>query len=145
MHFFKRKLMYPHRRTEETSRAIDKLFKDYAAHIKTFRDSLSEGARTLATLSFHDAGIKEVRHLSKREVHILIEGSGYDIFRHDTLAYGVYTLAFSGVRQAWVPYTIAGDTWLYEEMHLSDVAAFDYQVLLVKDEIRIQADDVQLI
>jgi len=145
MHFFKRKLMYPHRRTEETSKAIDKLFKDYAAHIKTIQDSLSEGARTLARLSFHDAGIKEVKHLSKREVHILIEGSGYDMFRHDALAYGVYTLAFSGVKKAWVPHTIAGDTWLYEEMHLSDVAAFDYQVLLVKDEIRIQADDVRLI
>lgn len=35
-------------------------------------------------------------------------------------------------------------SWLYEEMHLSDVAGFDYQVLLGKDEIRIQANDVKI-
>ena len=145
MHFFKRKLMYPHRYTDETSRAIDKLFKEYAAHIKSIRDSLPEGARGLSSLSFHDATIKEVKHVSKREVQILIEGSACDIFRQDTSAYGVYTLAFSGVRKAWVPPTIVGDTWLYEEMSLSDVAAFDYEVLMVRDEIRIQADDVRLI
>ena len=140
MEFFKRKVMYPQRRTAETSRAIDRLFKEYAAHIKAIRDFLPEGARALSNLSFHDAKIEEVKHLSRREVHILIEGGGYD-----TLDYGGYTLAFSGVRKAWVPYTVVGDTWLYDEMHLSDVAAFDYHVLLVKDEIRIRADDVRLI
>lgn len=144
MQFFKRKLMYPHRRTAETSRAIDKLFKEYAAHIKTIRDSLPDGARALSSLSFHDATIKGVKHLSKSEVQILVESGAYDIFSHNTLEYGGYTLSFSGVKKAWVPYSIVGDTWLYEEMHLSDVGAFDYKVLLVKDEIRIQADDVRL-
>jgi hypothetical protein len=145
MQFFKRKVMYPRRRTDETSRAINKLFKEYAAHIKTIRDDLPEGARALSSLSFHDAAIKEVKHVSKREVQILIEAGGYDSLSQKTLEYGGYTLSFSGVKKAWVPYTIVGDTWLYEEMHLSDLSAFDYQVLLVKDEIRIQADDVRLI
>ena len=144
MQFFKRTVMYPRRRTEETSRAVDKLFKEYAGHIKSIRDSLSAGARALSSLSFHDATIKEVKHLSKREVQILIEGAGYDILAQNTSEYGGYTLSFSGVRKAWVPYTIIGDTWLYEEMHLSDVGAFNYQILLAKDEIRIQADDVRL-
>ena len=140
MHFFKRKVMYPQRYTTETSRAIDKLFKEYASHIKTIRDSLPEGARVLSNQSFHDATVKEVKHLSKREVQIVIEGGGYG-----TLEYGEYTLSFSGVRKAWVPYSIVGDTWLYDEMHLSDDSAFDYQVLLDKDEIRIQASDVRVI
>jgi len=33
---------------------------------------------------------------------------------------------------------------LYEEVNLSDFAAFDYQALLANDEIRIQADEVQI-
>jgi hypothetical protein len=144
MRFFKRKVMYPSRHTEVTSKEIDRLFKEYAAQIKTIRNSLPEGARTLSSISFHDATIKEVRHISKKDVEIVIEGGGYDVLSKNSLEYGGYTLSFSGVKKAWVPYTIAGDTWLYEEMHLSDVAAFDYQVLLDNDEIRIQADDVRL-
>ncbi len=140
MQFFKRKVMYPHRRTSETSRAIDKVFADYASHLRTIRGSLPEGARALADAIFHDATIREVKHLSKRELHIVVEGGGYG-----ALDYGEYTLSFTGVRKAWVPYTIVGDTWLYAEMLLSADGGFDYQVLLVKDEIRIQATDVRLI
>ena len=140
MQFFKRKVMYPHRRTADTSRVIDKLFKEYAGHLKRIQGSLPDGARVLSSANFHDASIKSIKHVSKKEVQIVIEGGGYDAFD-----YGEYTLSFSCVKKAWVPYTIVGDTWLYAEMHLSDVSAFDFQVLLVKDEIRIQADDVQLI
>ncbi len=144
MQFFKRKVMYPSRRTDETSKGIDKLFREYAAHVKAIRDSLPEGARALSSISFHDATIKVVKHVSRKEVEIVIESGGYDILSNKTLEYGGYTLTFSGVKKAWLPYTVVGDTWLYEEMHLSDVAVFDYQVLLVNDEIRIQADDVRL-
>lgn len=140
MQFFKRKVMYPHRRTTETSRAIDKLFAEYASHLKKVRASLPEGARALADVTFHDATIKEVKHLSRKELQIVVEGGGYE-----TLDYGEYILSFTGVKKAWVPYTIVGDTWLYAEMHLSGDNMFDYQVLLVKDEIRIQATDVRVI
>lgn len=144
MKFFKRKVLYPFKRTEETDKEIKRLFKEYAAHVKAIRDSLPEGARELSGISFHDATVKSVRHVSKKEVEIVIEGGGYDLFSMSYLEYGGYTLSFSGVKKAWVPHTTVGDTWLYEEMHLSDVAAFDYQVLLYKDEIRIQADRVRL-
>lgn len=144
MQFFKRKLMYPSKHTAETSKEIDKLFKGYAAHIETIRDSLPEGARALSSISFHDATIKEVRHVSKNVCEIVIEGGGYDILSKNNLEYGGYVLSFSEVKKAWVPHTIVGGTWLYEEMNMSDVAAFDYQVLLDNDEIRIQAGDVGL-
>jgi hypothetical protein len=144
MQFFKRKVMYPRRRTNETSKGIDKLFRGYAAHIKTISDSLPEGARALSSISFHDATIKEVRHVSRKEVEIVIESGGYDILSKHHLEYGGYTLSFSGVKKAWVPYSIVGQIWLYEEMHLSDLGVFDYRVLLDKDEIKIQADDVRL-
>jgi Protein of unknown function (DUF4085) len=140
MQFFKRKVMYPHRRTSETSRAIDKQFAEYASHLKRIRDSLPEGARVLADNIFHDATIREVKQLSRTELQIVIEGGG-----HGTLKYGEYILSFTGVRKGWVPHTIAGDTWLYHEIHLSDDSTFDFQVLLVKDEIRIQATGVQVI
>jgi len=136
--------MYPSRRTEETSKEIDKLFKGYIAHLKSIQDSLPEGPRALSGLSFHDGTIEEVRHVSKREIHIVIASRGYDILSEKFLNYGKYRLSFLGVKKAWVPYAIVGDTWLYEEMCLSDIAVFDYQVLLYKDEIRIQADDLQL-
>ena len=145
MQFYKRKVMYPRKYTEETSKEIDRLFKEYASHVKAIRDSLPEGARALSGISFHDATVKEVKHVSRREVEIVIETGGYDILsERNVLEYGGYRLSFSGVKQVWVPHTVVGDTWLYEEMHLSDIAAFDYQVLLYKDEIRIQAEDVRL-
>ena len=144
MQFFKRKVMYPHRYTEETRKEIDRLFKEYTAHLKKIQDSLPEGARELADMRFHDATIKEVRHVSRREIEIVIEAGPHSILSPKNWDYGAYTLLFSGVKKAWVPYTIVGDIWLCEEISLSEIAAFDYQVLLYKDEIRIQADEVMI-
>ena len=122
----------------------DKAWKEYEAHLRSIRSSLPEDALKLSSLSFHDAEIKSVKHLSKKAVEIIIKGRGFDFLTRQWMASGIYTLSFSGVRKAWVPYTIVGDFWLHEEMHLSDVAAFDYQIALGKDEIRIQADGVLL-
>ena len=144
MEFFKRNIMYPRKRSAETSKEIDRRFAAYAAHIRSIRDSLPAGAQTLSSLSFHDATIKQVKRLSKSEVDIVIESGAFDILSKNNLEYGTYTLSFTGVKKMWVPDTIVHDTWLYEEMSLSGIAAFDYQVLLVKDEIRIQADEVVL-
>ena len=120
----------------------DKAWKQYQAHLLSIRNSLPENARALSALSFHDAEIKSVKHLSKKAVEIVLEGGPYDFVEKKWLRYGTYTLSFSGVKKAWVPYTIAGGFWLHEEIHLSDIAAFDYQVQLAEDEIRVQADEV---
>ena len=144
MEFFKRKLMYPHTRTEESRKQVTRLFKEYDAHLKSIHKSLPPGARELAGLTFHDATVKQVRHVSRKVIEIVIEGGSYSILTPESGDYGEYTLSFSGVKKAWVPYTIVGDVWLYEEMTLSEIAAFDYQVLLYKDEIRIQADEVMI-
>lgn len=122
----------------------DAAFRAYKAHLRSIRNSLPENARKLSALSFHDAEIKAVTHLSKKAVEIVIEGNSYDFLEKSWSEYGLYTLSFSGVKKAWVPYSIVGDFWISEEMHLSEIAAFDYQVALAKDEIRIQADDVLL-
>lgn len=122
----------------------DAVFGAYKAHLHSIRNSLPVNARKLSALSFHDAEIKAVTHLSKRAVEIVIEGRGYDFIEKRWSGYGVHTLSFVGVKKSWVPYSIIGDYWISEEMHLSEIAAFDYQVALAKDEIRIQADDVLL-
>jgi len=122
----------------------DKAWKEYQAYLRSIRKSLPENARLLSSLSFHDGKITAVKHISKKALEIVLETGPYDFLEKKWMEYGRYTLSFSGVKKAWVPYTIVGDIWLTEEMCLSEVAAFDYQVQLVKDEIRVQADDVLL-
>jgi len=124
------------------------LHREYVAHLQAIRSRLPEGAWKLACHMFHDARVVSVSRPAKRELVIMLDGAywgcGYD-FMNDRLLGGRFTrLHFSGVKKDWVPDTIAGDDWLHEEMDLSEIAAFDYQVLLGKDEIRIQADDVTL-
>ena len=60
MIYFKRKAAYPHKRTEETRKAWDKLWKEYESHLKSITRSLSKNAWLLANLSFHDATVKAV-------------------------------------------------------------------------------------
>ena len=151
MIYFKRKAAYPQRPTEETCKAWDRLLKEYESHLKSIKSSLPENAWLLANLSFHDATVKSVEMPSKREVVITLYGGWVPQFREsygmipkEYLEGNTHRLSFTGVKKAWVPYSIVGDDWLYEEIHVSDIAAFDYQVLLWKDEIRIQADGVKI-
>lgn len=116
----------------------------YEVYLRSILDSLPENARELAGTSFHNARIKSVNHLSKKAVEIVLDAEGFNFLEKRYLKRGTYTLSFSGVKKAWVPYSIVGDYWSYAEMRLSDIATFDYEVILSNDEIRIQADDVLL-
>lgn len=146
MLFFKRKLLYPSKPAERAD--FEKLHRAYLQHLKSIKAKVPENAWKLGTLTFHDAFVLLVSQPSKRELTITLEGGylgcGYDVVNQQPLN-GRYTdLAFYGVKKAWVPNTIVRDVWLYEEVNLSDIAAFDYQALLANDEIRIQADDVHI-
>lgn len=145
MIYLKRKVLYPAKRGEGHAEECARAFDEYRRHLLSIKSRLPESAWRLACLSFHDADVQSVAQPSKREVVIRLDGPGYD-FERGTWTKGRFTtLSFFGVKKAWVPHTIVGDAWLYEEMNLSDIAAFDYQVLLWKDEIRIQADDVEIL
>lgn len=120
----------------------DQAWKDYEAHLRSILNSLPVNARELAAISFHNTQVKSVNHLSKKAVEIVLEAEGYNFLEKKYLKRGTYTLSFSGVKKAWVPYTIVGGWWGDSEMHLSDIAEFDYRVRLARDGIRIQADDV---
>ena len=146
MLFFKRKLLYPPKRAERAD--FGKLHRAYLEHLKSIKGDLPENAWKLGTLTFHDAFVLSLSQPSKRELTITLEGGylgcGYDVVNDQPLN-GRYTeLSFDGVKKRWVPETIIGDAWLYEEVNLSDIAAFDYQALLANDEIRIQADNVHI-
>ena len=141
MLFFKRKLM------AEKGDA-NRLHKAYVQHLKSIKSKLPESAWRLAALKFHDARVVSVSQPTKRELTITLDG-GYcgrpwDFINDRLLSGRCTTLSFLGVKKAWVPTTIVGDAWLYEEVNLSDVARFDYQAMLANDEIRIQADDVEI-
>lgn len=148
MHYFKRKLLYPAKRNKHETGTLDKLRQSYMQHLFSIKLKLPEGAWKLAYLSFHDARVLSVAQPTRRELVITLDGvywgCGFDFIRDKMLGGRFTTLSFSDLKKAWVPQTIIGDDWLYEEMHLSDVAAFDYQALLWKDEIRIQADEVDV-
>jgi hypothetical protein len=143
MIYFKRKVLFPERRGTKVE--WDKLFADYRKHLNAIRAELSDEAWGLARLSFHDAKAKAVAVPDKRKVLIKIYGTVCDLLEKSRSKPQLITLSFSGVKKARVPDAIVGDFWLYEEMHLSEIAAFDYQVLLHKDEIRVQADRVELL
>jgi hypothetical protein len=136
MRFFTRKTAYPAKRNEVSKRAWETARRGYEAHLKAISSALPEGARELARTPLHDARVRRIDRPSKSTLVIVLSG-GY------TLA-GETVLTFTGVKHAWVPEAIVGDEFLYDEISTSDLAAFDYQVLLVKDEIRIQADDVKV-
>jgi len=148
MLFFKRKLLYPAKRLPGVAHPFDELHKAYLRHLRAIKRKLPDAAWDLACLTFHDARVLSVNKPSRRELNITLEGgyggSGYD-FVHERLLGGRFTtLSFYGAKQSWVPETIVGDVWLYEEVNLSDRAQFDYQALLGNDEIRIQAHDVEI-
>jgi hypothetical protein len=120
----------------------DTAWKEYEAHVRSILSALPENARELAGISFHNAQIKSVKHLSKKAVEIVVEAEGFNFLEERYLKYGTYTLSFSGVKKAWAPYSIVGSYLSCAEMRLSDIAAFDYEVSLSNGGIRIQADDV---
>jgi uncharacterized protein DUF4085 len=147
MHFFKRKLLYPPNNKKPDTNVKD-LHNAYREHLRSIKSRLPEGAWKLASHSFHDARVVSVARPAKRQLIIILDGAywgcGYDFINEQLLGGRFTRLHFSGVKKDWAPDTIVGDDWLNEEMGLSEIAQFDYQVLLWKDEIRIQADDVHI-
>jgi Protein of unknown function (DUF4085) len=144
MIYFKRKVLYPPKGDQVSPNRFDKAFRDYREHLESIRSKLPESAWRLACLSFHDAKVLALAQPRKNEIEITLDSAGYHLIQQRWLKVRTTRLLFSDVRKFWVPPSIVADFWLYEEMHLSDLAAFDYQVMMAKDEIRIQANEVDI-
>jgi hypothetical protein len=75
----------------------DTAWKEYEVYLRSILNALPENARELSGISFHDAKIKSVNHLSKKAVEIVMEAEGFNFLEKRYLKYGTYTLSFSGV------------------------------------------------
>ena len=95
---------------------------------------LPSSMQLLRSYAFHD---NEVLSVKKDSTDVLIIELEY------------YSLIFKNVSQLEAIDDIVGDIWLYEEVHLSDIGGFEFQVLLYSPkgfltlhEFSVIADDV---
>jgi len=110
----------------------------YQCHIASLRPQLPNSMQQLCDTSLHDGVIESVSR-EGNEIHLHIAGCGC------WGPGGPLELIFRGVKSAQGIEDITGAWWLYEEVHPSDVAAFEYHVLLDRSEFVVAADAVQLV
>ena len=109
----------------------------YEEHLDRLVDRIPLRAMDLARLHLHDARIVGMKR-SRHEVSMAL----------DTIACAMdpvaATLHFLDVKERWVPATVVGSVWLYEEIDISPLGDFRLDVLLDKDEIMVAATDVRI-
>ena len=110
----------------------------YRRHLASLRPLLPRSMQEFCDTSLHDGIIESVSQESD-ELRLHIAGCGC------WGPGGALQLIFRGVKSAQGVDQITGDCWLYEEVHPSDLAAFEYHVLLERSEFVVAADGVQLI
>jgi len=117
-------------------------FEDYKRYYETIEKSLPESLVGLKKeCNLHDCKIVSIAR-NDDEVKIELESGGF-------IGEGLYTVTFKDVKLIDMPFDILGNVWVYDEIHLSDLGKFDFQVLLDsmdgflnKRELRIVADDI---
>ena len=110
----------------------------YDKHLCNLKPLLPKSMQQLCETSFHDGIIESYTQVSD-EVQIKIDGCGC------WGPGGALELVFSGVKSIKGIEDTIDDWWLYEEVHPSDEAGFEYHVLLTKSELIIAADEIKLI
>lgn len=134
-----------HYRTEEEYIAswprTDALWKEaraeYQRMFAAVLPSLPVGARTFFDkVHMHDAKVLSVTTESNDTLTMVFDTTG------SWLPGERFQVSFQGVKQAEGLAGLEGEWWVYEEVHSSDVAAFDLQVLCEQTEFRIVANDV---
>ena len=116
----------------------DAVCERYLTHINALRFHLPKSMQEFCDISLHD-GIVEAVSQAGDEIHLSIDGS-------DCLEFECpLQLIFREVKLVQGIEDITGDWWLYEEVHPSGVASFEYHVLLERSEFVVAADDVELI
>ena len=133
---------YPTQEEEEAAwPRIEALWDDARAEYqRTFAvvvPSLPVGARTFfETVNMHDAKVLSVTTEPHDTVTMVFDTSA------SWLPGERFKVSFYGVKHVEGLMGLEGDWWLYAEVHASDLAAFDLQVLCEKNEFRIVADNV---
>lgn len=99
--------------------------------------SLPVGARTFfEAVEMHDAKFQSVSTEPNDTITMVFDTTG------SFLPGERFQVSFHGVKQADGLTGLEGDYWLYTEVHATDLAAFDLQVLCWKTEFRIIANDI---
>ncbi|WP_160689208.1 DUF4085 family protein [Clostridium sp. C2-6-12] len=121
-------------RINEMANEWKDLCNSYKAEYEDIKYKLPLSMQVLSKYNFHDS---EVLSFKK------------DINDNLVLELDRYSLIFKKVSKFEIIEDIVGDTWLYEEVHLSHIGEFEFQVLLYSsegflnlNEIKIIADDV---
>lgn len=120
---------------------IDALWKEaraeYQRMLAAVLPSLPVGARTFfEKVHMHDARVLSVTTEANDTLTMVFDTTG------SWLPGERFQVSFQGVKQAEGLAGLEGEWWVYEEVHSSDLAAFDLQVLCEKTEFRIIANDV---
>jgi len=108
--------------------------KMYKAEYENIKYKLPLSMQELRNLYLHDAKVLSLKKDSNDMLNIELDS---------------YSLTFKNVSQLEITDDIIGDSWLYDEVHLSDRGKFDFQVLLYSQqgfstlhEFRVIADDI---
>jgi hypothetical protein len=168
MKFFTREL-YDEMQESEDDLLWDEMLSKYGKHLDSIKPTLPKSMREFLKYSMHDGKVTSAKCESGDVVVLEMEGIGFwgprlrehgdliessmDAFRNSG-AFAValpqigksrVTLIFRGVFLVEGIMEIVGDDWVDEEVHLSSSAGFDLQVLLEQTELRIVANDIELI
>ncbi len=110
----------------------------YQQHLQSIYPYLPKRMQEFSAVSLHDGVVRAVTWIGD-EIQLQIAGCGC------WGPGGSLELIFRGVKIAEGINDILEDWWLYEEVHLSQDAAFEYHVLFQDTELLVVADDVELI
>ena len=116
--------------TERGRKQWEQLHRDYQAHFVSIQPELSPAWQQLALEDFHDRVVVSVDRPTRDEVVIELDEA---------------TLVFRGVSAASLPAAAVNDLWLHHEVHLGEESGATLLVLLATDELRISAEEVEII
>ena len=144
MIFFTRELCNAYQpgspRERQASNEWNRRLKVYRQYFNIIFKFLPKNLRKLERYSFHDCEIKSVKE-SKSNIVFILDTSNSVGFSPN---YKII-LKFKGIKNNPQVKKIIGQYWLYDEVHLSAEAAFDYHIFLDKEDIVISANDVEFV
>ena len=120
---------------ELTERAGDQ----YARHWREIQHKIPTSAWLLDFLSFHDSYIVNAEELDQDSIRLTVNATDNPWGPN-----GWFHLLFSGVVECQGLTDAIGDSIVYEEIDVHDVAGFEYRALLENSELRIACNEFDL-
>ncbi|MBI1882928.1 MAG: DUF4085 family protein [Chlamydiae bacterium] len=140
MKFFKRDLLEKDRKSDQENRRQkwNALCDVYEKHLLSIKSLLPQSVQSFSGITLHDSIIKSVSRPHSSELVLEIDGSGCCWG-----PIGQFTLRFKGVKEVQFDGNVIGDDWMYEEIHLPEIGAFEYRILFSRSELGVIADELE--